>query len=276
MPVPYKLIKKITNYYLPTTNYQLKMKGIILAGGKGTRLLPFTKFTNKHLLPVHDRSMILYPLETLKNSGIREILIVTDGKFLADFKKLLGDGRKFGVKLSFAIQKKADGIAGALKLSEKFSTPRRGSGQASESIAVILGDNIFEADPRSGSRTGFRKDVQEFKSGAKVFLKKVSDPERFGVAELRGTKVMKIIEKPKNPQSNLAVVGLYFYDENVFDIIKKIEPSKRGELEITDVNNFYIQAGKLEASKIKGFWSDAGTLESLAEATRLVREKVEK
>ncbi|MCK5471837.1 NTP transferase domain-containing protein, partial [Candidatus Gracilibacteria bacterium] len=138
------------------------MKGIILAGGKGTRLLPFTKFTNKHLLPIHDRAMISYPLETLRRAGIREILIVTDGKFLADFKKLLGNGRKFGVRLSFAVQKKADGIAGALKLSEKFAVPRCGSGQANESIAVILGDNIFEASLRSGLGTGFKKDVLEF------------------------------------------------------------------------------------------------------------------
>ncbi len=244
------------------------MKGIILAGGKGTRLLPFTKFTNKHLLPIHDRPMILYPLETLRRAGIREILIVTDGKFLADFKKLLGSGRKFGVKLLFAVQKKADGIAGALRLADKFTM--------GESIAVILGDNIFEAGLWSGLGTGFKKDVREFKSGAKVFLKKVSDPARFGVAELRGSEVVKITEKPKNPKSNLAVVGLYFYDKNVFDIIKKIEPSNRGELEITDVNNFYIQKKKLEATKIKGFWNDAGTLESLAEATRLAREKMVK
>ncbi|MFA6457983.1 MAG: sugar phosphate nucleotidyltransferase [Patescibacteria group bacterium] len=231
------------------------MKGIILAGGKGTRLLPLTKFTNKHLLPVHDRPMIFFPLTTLKNSGVREVLVVTDGKYLAEFKKVLA---KFpGLKISFALQKKPDGIAGALRLAEKFS--------AGENIAVILGDNIFEAD--------FKKDVCEFRSGAKVFLKKVADPERFGVAEIRGTKVSKIIEKPKNPQSDLAVVGLYFFDKSVFDIIRKMNPSKRGELEITDVNNFYLQEKSLICSKIKGFWTDAGTFESLAAATKLVREK---
>jgi len=242
------------------------MKGIILAGGKGTRLLPLTKITNKHLLPIYDRLMIFYPLDTLKKSGIKEILIITDGKFLADFKKLLGDGRKFGCKISFAVQKKADGIAGALKLAKKFSD--------GDSVAVILGDNIFESD--------FRKDVQEFKKlrsdeiKAKIFVKKVSDPQRFGVAEIRGKKVLKINEKPKNPKSDLAVVGLYFYDKSVFDIIRKVQPSKRGELEITDVNNFYIKENLLNFRKIEGFWNDAGTFESLAEATRLIRKNSNK
>ncbi len=236
------------------------MKGVILAGGKGTRLLPLTKFTNKHLLPIHNRAMILFPIETLKKSGIREILIVVDGKFIDQFKKLLGSGKKLGVKLSFAIQKKADGIAGALQLAEKFA--------AGDSIAVILGDNIFEDE--------FKKNVKSFKSGAKIFLKKVHDPERFGVAELQGSKVVSIKEKPKKPKSDLAVVGLYFYDKKVFDIIKKMNPSKRGELEITDVNNFYVQKNQLQATKIKGFWNDAGTFESLAEATKLVREKERK
>lgn len=231
------------------------MKGIVLAGGKGTRLLPLTKFTNKHLLPIYDRPMIFFPLETLRKSGIREVLIVTDGKYLADFKKIL---KNFpGLKISFALQKKPDGIAGALRLAEKFA--------AGENIAVILGDNVFEAT--------FQKDVREFQSGAKVFLKKVADPERFGIAEIRGTRVSKIIEKPKTPKSDLAVVGLYFFDKNVFDIIRKMNPSKRGELEITDVNNFYLQQKSLICSKIKGFWTDAGTFESLAAATKLVREK---
>ncbi len=234
------------------------MKGIVLAGGKGTRLLPLTKFTNKHLLPIYDRPMIFFPLATLRESGVREVLIVTDGKYLADFKKIL---KNFpGLKISFALQKKPDGIAGALRLAEKFA--------AGENIAVILGDNIFEAN--------FKKDVCEFQSGAQVFLKKVADPERFGVAEIRGTRVSKIIEKPKNPKSDLAVVGLYFFDKNVFDIIRKMNPSKRGELEITDVNNFYLQQKSLICSKIKGFWTDAGTFESLAAATKLVREKGQK
>lgn len=234
------------------------MKGIILAGGKGTRLLPLTKFTNKHLLPIHDRPMIFFPLATLRESGILEVLIVTDPKFLSEFKKVVA---KFpGLKISFATQKKPDGIAGALRLAEKFA--------AGENAAVILGDNIFEAD--------FAKDVQSFQSGAKVFLKKVPDPKRFGVAEIRGQQVSKIVEKPKKPKSDLAVVGLYFFDKNVFDIIRKMNPSKRGELEITDVNNFYIQKKSLICSKIKGFWTDAGTFESLAAATKLVREKGQK
>lgn len=236
------------------------MKGVILAGGKGTRMLPLTKITNKHLLPVWDKPMILYPLETLRNSGIKEVLIVTDGKFLDQFKKLLGSGRKLGMKIDFAIQRRPDGIAGALRLARTFA--------AGDDIAVILGDNIFENDVRS--------DVESFESGAKVFLKAVKDPERFGVAEISGKKVLRIREKPKKPKSNLAVVGLYFYDKTVFDIIKKIKPSLRGELEITDVNNFYLQKKSLIAAKISGFWSDAGTFESLAEVTKLVREKLRK
>ena len=236
------------------------MKGIILAGGKGTRLLPLTKFTNKHLLSIHDRPMILFPIETLRRTGIREILIVTDGKFLDQFKKLLGSGRKFGVKISFTIQKKADGIAGALRLAKEFAD--------NESIAVILGDNLFEDD--------FTVDVQKFETGAKVFLKKVIDPERFGVAEIQEKKVTAIFEKPKDPKGDLAVTGLYFYDKSVFDIIRKIYPSNRGELEITDVNNFYLQKNTLNFREIKGFWKDAGTFESLAEATKLIREKCEK
>lgn len=236
------------------------MKGVILAGGKGTRLLPLTKITNKHLLPIWDKPMIMYPLETLKRSGIREVLIVTDGKFIDHFKKLLGSGKKLGMKISFAIQKKADGIAGALRLARSFA--------ADDSIAVILGDNLFEDD--------FKKEVRGFDVGAQVFLKKVKDPERFGVAEVRDKKVLGIEEKPKKPKSDLAVLGLYFYDKSVFDIIQKIKPSKRGELEITDVNNFYIQKNSLNFAKIKGFWQDAGTFESLAEATKLVREKAQK
>ncbi|MCF7846156.1 MAG: NTP transferase domain-containing protein [Candidatus Peribacteraceae bacterium] len=234
------------------------MKGVVLAGGRGSRLLPLTKITNKHLLPVHDRPMIFFPLETLKRSGIREILIVTEGKYVPAFRKALV---KFsGVKISFAVQKKPDGIAGALRLAEKFT--------AGENLAVILGDNIFE--------DSFLKEARAFRSGAQVFLKPVHDPERFGVAEVRGSKVVKIAEKPRKPKSNLAVVGLYFFDKNVFDIIRKMNPSKRGELEITDVNNFYIHRKSLNFSKIKGFWSDAGTFESLAAATKLVREKAQK
>ncbi|MCF7836185.1 NTP transferase domain-containing protein [Candidatus Gracilibacteria bacterium] len=238
------------------------MKGVILAGGKGTRLLPLTKITNKHLLPIHDRPMIFYPLETLRQSGISEILIVTDGKFIAQFKKILNSSlqKKLKIKVLFAIQKKADGIAGALKLAEKFA--------AGEKIAVILGDNIFEAN--------FREDAKIFRIGAKVFLKKVPDPERFGVAEIRGSQIVRIQEKPRRAKSDLAVVGLYFFDKRVFDIIRKIQPSKRGELEITAVNNFYLQTKSLNFTKIKGFWKDAGTFASLAEATKFIRENSKK
>jgi glucose-1-phosphate thymidylyltransferase len=236
-----------------------------LAGGKGTRLLPLTKITNKHLLPVWDRPMIFFPIETLQRSGISEILIVTDPKFLAQFKKTVSKIR--GLKIYFAVQKQADGIAGALRLAEKFAQ--------GENLAVILGDNLFwDLRPRSG--TSFKQEVEKFKSGAQIFLKQVHDPERFGGAEVRGQKVIKIVEKPKKPKSDLAVVGLYFFDKNVFDMIRKIQPSKRGELEITDVNNFYIQEKSLIFSKIKGFWTDAGTFESLALATKLVREKGQK
>ena len=238
------------------------MKGIILAGGKGTRLLPLTKITNKHLLPIVDKPMIFYPLETLRQSGISEILIVTDGKFIAQFKKILNSAaqKNLKIKVAFAIQKKADGIAGALQLAEKFAT--------GENIAVILGDNIFEAN--------FREDVRNFQTGAKVFLKKVPDPARFGVAEIHGSKIVQIQEKPQKPKSDLAVVGLYFFDKSVFDIIRKIHPSKRGELEITAVNNFFLQEKSLDFRKIKGFWKDAGTFVSLAEATKFIREKTRK
>lgn len=231
------------------------MKGVILAGGKGTRLLPFTKFTNKHLLPIGRKPMILYPLETLKRAGIREVLIVTDGKFLSQFKTLLGSGRKLGMQITFVVQRQASGIAGALRLAEKFA--------GSESIAVILGDNIFEDN--------FSSAVKSFKNGARVFLKRVPDPKRFGVAELRGSRVHRIVEKPKHPKSDLAVVGLYFYDASVFDAIREQKPSARGELEITDVNSWFLEKGQLDACGVKGFWSDAGTLESLAQATELVR-----
>jgi glucose-1-phosphate thymidylyltransferase len=233
------------------------MKGIILAGGTGTRLLPLTKITNKHLLPICDKSMIFYPLETLQRSGIREVLITTDRQFLDQFKKMLGNGEKLGMRISFAIQENPDGIAGALKLAKKFV--------GDDSMMVILGDNIFEND--------FLADVQSFKFGAKIFLKQVHNPERFGVAELIDEKVVSLQEKPKNSKSDLAVVGVYFYDKSVFDIIAKIKPSTRGELEITDVNNFYLKEKKLLATKIKGFWSDAGTFESLAEVTKFIRER---
>ena len=246
--------KKTHNYQLQTNN--LPMKGVILAGGKGTRLLPLTKITNKHLLPIYDKPMIFYPLETLKKAGIKEILIVTDGEFLSSFKKLLGLGKDFGIKLNYKIQKSAGGIAHALNLAKSFV--------GKDSAAVILGDNIFTDN--------FSNDIKGFKCGAKVFLKKVPDPERFGVPTLRGKKVIKITEKPKKPESNYAVTGLYIYDNRVFEAIKSIEPSKRGELEITDVNNWYIKNKEMGSKIVKKFWSDAGTFESLAKAGKFIRK----
>lgn len=233
------------------------MKGIILAGGKGTRLHPLTLVTNKHLLPVFDRPMIFFPLATLRRADIREVLIVTNPEFLSDFQKLLGDGKRLGVKLTFAVQKKADGIAGALRCAEKFA--------AGASVAVILGDNIF-AD-------NFSAAVRKFKIGAQVFLKRISDPHRFGVPTLCDTHVIKITEKPRRPASNFAVTGFYLFDHRVFEIVRKIKPSRRGELEITDVNNFYIQRSELNAQKVRGFWSDAGTPESLLRAANFCATK---
>lgn len=236
------------------------MKGVILAGGKGTRLLPLTKITNKHLLPIYDKPMIFYPLETLKKAGIKEILIVADGEFLSSFKKLLGTGKSLGIKLNYKIQKSAGGIAHALNLAKSFVDK--------DSAAVILGDNIFTDD--------FSKDIKNFKRGAKVFLKKVSDPERFGVPTLKGEKVLEITEKPKKPKSNYAVTGLYLYDNSVFKAINKMKPSQRGELEITDVNNWYIKKEKMESKIVGGFWSDAGTFESLAKAGEFMRKRTVK
>ncbi|PIN86258.1 spore coat protein [Candidatus Woesearchaeota archaeon CG10_big_fil_rev_8_21_14_0_10_44_13] len=236
------------------------MKGVILAGGTGSRMMPCTKITNKHLLPVYNKPMIYYPINTLINAGIRDILIVSGPGHAGHFLNLLGSGKDFGVKLTFEIQDEAGGIAQALGLAENFADK--------EPVIVILGDNIFEDD--------IKKDVQSFKGGAKIFLKEVHDPQRFGVAELKGNKVMGIEEKPKNPKSNWAVTGLYIYDADVFNIIKTLKPSGRGELEITDVNNYYIKKSKMEAGFLKGFWSDAGTFDSLLRASQLVKEKLEK
>jgi len=236
------------------------MKGVILAGGTGSRMMPCTKITNKHLLPLYNKPMIYYPINTLINAGIRDILIVSGPGHAGHFLNLLGSGKDFGVKLTFEIQDEAGGIAQALGLAENFADK--------EPVIVILGDNIFEDD--------IKKDVQSFKGGAKIFLKEVHDPQRFGVAELKGNKVMGIEEKPKNPKSNWAVTGLYIYDADVFNIIKTLKPSGRGELEITDVNNYYIKKSKMEAGFLKGFWSDAGTFDSLLRASQLVKEKLEK
>jgi len=225
------------------------MKGVILAGGLGTRLYPLTFATNKHLLPVYDQPMVYYPIQTLLKAGIKEIIIVVGGPHAGDFIRVLKNGKDLGLKhLEFAYQEGEGGIADALRLCEDFA--------ARDSIAVILGDNCTDAN--------IKKEVQNFRNGAKVFLKAVPDPERFGVPVFnRNKKIVKIEEKPKKPKSNFSVTGLYLYDKKVFDHIRQIKPSARGELEITDVNNEYIKARKLDWAILDGFWSDAGTFDSL-------------
>jgi glucose-1-phosphate thymidylyltransferase len=236
------------------------MKGCILAGGLGTRLFPLTKITNKHLLPVFDRPMIYYPIECLVNAGIDDIMIVTGGRKSGDFLSLLGNGKDFGLKhLNYTYQEGEGGIAAALSLCEHWA--------GGSPLCVILGDNIIEKNIRKAV-TNFR----EQKQGGKVLLKEVPDPERFGVATLQGDKVVRIVEKPKNPESNLAVIGIYMYDERVWKIIKTLKPSGRGELEITDVNNWYIQDGSLTCEVLEGWWTDAGTFKSLHQASCLVAE----
>ncbi len=239
------------------------MKGIVLAGGFGTRLLPLTKVTNKHLLPIYNKPMIYYPIETLLNAGINNILVVSGPEHAGHFLRLLGSGKEFNAKFSFEIQDEAGGIAQALGLAENFVD--------NEKCAVILGDNVFEDNVKE-----FIEEFKKEKSGARIFLKAVPDPQRFGVAELEGERVVRIVEKPENPKSNYAVTGLYLYDSKVFDIIKTLKPSARGELEITDVNNNYIERKELKASILKGFWTDAGTFESLFRATTLIKEKLKK
>jgi glucose-1-phosphate thymidylyltransferase len=236
------------------------MKGIILAGGLGTRLFPLTKITNKHLLPVFDRPMIYYPIETLVNAGINDIMIVTGGKKSGDFLSLLGNGSDFGLKhLNYTYQVGEGGIADALGLCEHWASD--------DDICVILGDNLIERN--------IKKAVVDFKgqgNGAKIMLKEVHDPERFGVATLDGGKVEAIIEKPKDPKSNLAVIGIYMYDNRVFDVIQNLEPSDRGELEITDVNNWYIKDASMTYEVLDGWWTDAGTFESLHRSASLVAD----
>jgi len=236
------------------------MKGVILAGGLGTRLYPLTKITNKHLLPIFDRPMIYYPIEALVNAGITDIMIVTGGKKSGDFLSLLGNGSDFGLKhLNYTYQKGEGGIAEALGLCEHWAS--------GDEICVILGDNIIEHNIAHAVRN-----FREQKGGAKIMLKEVHDPERFGVANLKGDKVVGIEEKPRNPVSNRAVIGIYMYDARVFEIIKTLEPSDRGELEITDVNNWYIRDGSMTYEVLEGWWTDAGTFESLRRAANLVAE----
>ena len=237
------------------------MKGVILAGGLGTRLLPMTRITNKHLLPVYDRPMIYYPLQQLAYAGIEDVLIVTGGGSAGDFLRLLRNGREFGLKyLRYAYQEGEGGIAQALGLAQHFA--------AGEPVAVLLGDNIFQ-HPIRNAVEAFR----EKPDGAMVLLKEVPDPERFGVARMEDERIVEIIEKPSVPSGELAVTGCYFYDPSVFDIISGLEPSKRGELEITDVNNAYLKRGALSHHMVDGWWTDAGTVESLFRASTLVAQE---
>lgn len=234
------------------------MKGVILAGGLGTRLYPLTKVTNKHLLPIYNKPMIYYPIQTLINAGIDDILIVTGGNNAGDFLRLLGNGKEFGLKhINYTYQEGEGGIAEALGLAEFFAS--------GEKICVVLGDNIIEKNIRKAA-----ENFEKQKEGAKILLKEVSDPQRFGVPELDGDRIVKIEEKPKNPKSKYAVIGIYFYDSMVFDIIKTLKPSERGELEITDVNNRYIEKGLMTWDILEGWWTDAGTFDSLLRANQLV------
>lgn len=235
------------------------MKGVILAGGYGTRLQPLTRVTNKHLLPVYDKPMIYYPIQCLVNAGIEDIMIVTGGNKAGDFLELLGNGREFGLgELHYTYQDGAGGIAEAMKLTEDFAD--------GEKIIVILGDNIIQGNIKKAVANFFTQ-----RSGAKILLKEVPDPQRFGVAHVdqNGT-VLDIEEKPANPKSNYAVIGIYMYDKQVFDIISGLKPSGRGELEITDVNNAYIAQGNLTSEVLNGWWTDAGTLESIHRATMMI------
>jgi len=235
----------------------MDLRGVVLAGGTGSRLRPLTKVTNKHLLPVGPKPMIYYPIEKLLGVGIEEILIVTGVEHMGSVVGSLGSGREFGCRFTYKVQDEAGGIAQALGLAENFA-----NGQP---LAVILGDNIFQSNLKQHAERFLSQG-----SGARLLLKEVTDPERFGVAEIRDGKVVGVEEKPKSPKSNYAITGIYFYDGEVFDIIRKLKPSGRGELEITDVNNWYIQKRRLSYDFLEGWWTDAGTFESLVRANELV------
>ena len=238
------------------------MKGVILAGGLGSRLFPLTKVTNKHLLPIYNKPMIYYPIETLVKAGIRDVLIITGGNSAGDFLRLLGNGKSFGLRrIHYAYQEGEGGIAEALSLAEHFAD--------GEKVVVILGDNLIEANIKP-----YVKSFQKQKRGARLLLKKVPDPHRFGVPIIKGKKIARIEEKPTRPKSSYAVVGIYMYDKEVFNMIRPLKPSKRGELEITDVNNAYLKRGHLEYDVIDGYWTDAGTFDSLYRAGSLVAAKV--
>ncbi|HQO15304.1 MAG TPA: sugar phosphate nucleotidyltransferase [Smithellaceae bacterium] len=234
------------------------MKGVVLAGGLGSRLYPLTKVTNKHLLPVYNEPMIYYPIRILVNAGVDELLIVTGGNNAGDFLRLLENGKDFGLRhINYTYQQGEGGIAAALSLAEYFAE--------GDKIVVVLGDNIIEKNIKAA--------VDKFrvqKEGARILLREVSDPQRFGVPVFEGEKIIRVDEKPANPASNYAVIGIYMYDCRVFEFIKSLQPSQRGELEITDVNNFYIREGKMEWDVLDGWWSDAGTFESLQSAGNMV------
>ena len=238
------------------------MKGIILAGGLGKRLEPLTRITNKHLLPVYNKPMIYYPIQTLVDAGIRDIMIVTGGSNAGDFLRLLGNGQEFGLKhINYTYQRGEGGIADALSLAEHFADKQK--------IVVILGDNVIEKS--------IRKNVERFSrqpKGARILIKEVHDPERFGVVQLQGKKIISIKEKPKKAKSNYVVTGIYMYDNQIFNIIRTLSPSWRGELEITDVNNAYLKKGQLYYDILDGFWTDCGLPETIYRATTLVRKKL--
>ncbi len=237
------------------------MKGIVLAGGLGSRLYPLTKVTNKHLLPIFNKPMVYYPIETLVGAGIRDILIVTGGKNAGEFLRLLGNGKEFGLRhINYTYQEGEGGIAAALALAEFFAD--------NKPICVILGDNIIE-----GSIAPYVENFRKQGGGARILLKQVDDPQRFGVPEIRGDQIVRIDEKPAVPASSYAVTGIYMYDAEVFEIVRKLKPSNRGELEITDVNNAYIQKGKMAFDILEGWWTDAGTFESLLRASNLAAQK---
>ena len=257
MPDP--IITLITDFG-ESSHYVAAMKGVILAGGTGSRLFPLTRVTNKHLLPVYDRPMIFYPIQTLVNAGVTDILLVTGGHSAGDFLRLLGNGKDFGLKhINYTYQEGEGGIADALRLAEHFAD--------GGPICVVLGDNIIE--------TNIIRACEEFAErpkGARIILREVSDPERFGVPVFDGDRIVRIEEKPKEPKSRFAVIGIYIYDETVFDRIRRLRPSARGELEITDVNNQYLEEGTLSYSVLEGWWTDAGTFDSLLRANNLVAQ----
>ncbi len=240
------------------------LKGVILAGGLGKRLWPLTKITNKHLLPVYDKPMIYHPIKLLVEAGIKDILIVTGGNHAGEFLRLLGDGQAFGLThINYTYQEGEGGIAQALGLAKYFAEGHK--------MVVVLGDNILER--------GIKKYVDHFrrqKTGSRILLKEVKDPERFGVAVVKGKKIISMEEKPKNPRSNFAVTGVYMYDSDVFQIIRTLKPSGRGELEITDVNNAYLKKGRMEFDMLDGWWTDSGTIDSLLRANQLVALKAKK